>query len=200
MVALFFASVLAACAEDEPVEVETERRPALDGDFDGAWPMARGARLVQVGGALSLEWGDVLSPLADEMVGAPAISADGSRVAFVHRGPSRVDAVSVLDRVELTADGPESLRLVSTGAPDRVAISPDGGWVVYVHNATGLASVWAAPFDGGDPVQLTNQGVTPTPGQAPPGFVAPPAEGPPRVAGGEVRWTSPDGDVTVGLP
>ncbi len=188
------------CAEDEPVEVETERRPALDGDFDGAWPLARGAHLVQVGGALTLEWGDTRSPLADQMVGAPAISADGSRIAFAHRGPPRADAVSVLDRVELTADGPESLRLVSTGAPDRVAISPDGQWVVYVHNATGLASVWAAPFDGGAAAQLSNAGVTPTPGQAPRGFVPPPADGPPAVSEGEVRWAGPDGDVVVVLP
>ena len=197
---IILALALGACAEDQPVEVETERRPALDGDFDGAWPLARGARLVQVGGALSLEWGDDARPLADEMVGAPAISADGTRLAFAHRGPTQTDAVSVLDRVELTDRGPVTQRMVSTGAPDRVAISPDGAWVVYVHNATGLASLWAAPFDGGAPVQLTNAGLQRTPGEAPLGFVAPPVDGPPEVSADEVWWTSPDGEHAAVLP
>jgi hypothetical protein len=83
-----------------------------------------------------------------------------------------------------------------------VAISPDGAWVVWVSGASGLASLWAAPFDGGEPRQLTNEGVVPagaTPGHPPAGFVAPPHQGPPtveRLDDGRYRaaWQAPDGE------
>lgn len=183
-----------ACAPDQPVTVETEGRPS----WDGSWSLARSAQLIQDEGAVWVEVGGAVHRLADEAVGAPAVSDDGRRIALAHRGDG--GSVAVLDAVTLTDTGVETRRLVSEGAPDRVALTPDGDTVVYVHNATGIAAVWAVPFAGGAPVQLTNVDLERVPGQAPIGFVPPPHDSPLRIDGDRVVWTSPEGTHGVDLP
>lgn len=197
---LLALSPLLACdpapAVDAPLPPETDLRPVTHGD----WPLAEGA-LVRRDAGLFFEAAGRNELLAIDVLGAPALSADGRRVAISHRDDGAV--ASAIDVVEQGEEGLVRRRLVTEGAPDRVAMSPDGRWVVYVSGATGIASVWAAPFDGGAAVQLTNVGVEKQlrePGQPPEGFVPPPWQDPPRVEDGRVRWTSEDGEHEVALP
>jgi hypothetical protein len=186
--------LLLACAPDRPVTAETEGRPS----WDGEWSAARGAHVTLQDGLLRLELGEQDRILAEEVVGAPALSADGRRIALAHRGPG--PGLSVLDAVEITDAGVEVRRLVDEGAPDRVALTPDGDTVAYVHNATGIASVWVIPFIGGTPTQLTNVDLVRIPGQEPVGFVPPPHDGPLRIDGDRITWIAPDGPHAVALP
>jgi hypothetical protein len=136
--------------------------------------------------------------VAEELVGLPALSADGARWALSRKGPG--PGLSVIDRVELSPAGLEQTTLVTEGAPDRVAISADGAWVAWVSGATGIASVWAMPFAGGPATQLTNRDLVRVIGEEPVGFVPPPHTAPLQIEGDSVRWTSPAGAHEVPLP
>jgi hypothetical protein len=166
----------------------------------GEWELAADARLVLAAdGRLELRRPDDAITLAEETLELPAISADGARVAFAFRKPREVGtavAVAAFEDGEWT--GPRVL--VARGTPDRVAISPDGRRVAYVAAAGGIAAVWIAPFDGGEPVQLTNLGVREDGPGEPEGFVPVPHREPPRFAGDRLVWESADGEHQVVLP
>ncbi|MFT4976936.1 MAG: hypothetical protein ACI8S6_002841 [Myxococcota bacterium] len=167
----------------------------------GRWSLAEGAVLEQGAAGLVLEHGGRVRLLAAEVLGTPAQSDDGRRLVVSHRDDGLT--ISALDVVEISADGITQRRLVSEGSPDRAAISEDGEWVAFVSGQTGVASVWAVPFDGGAPQQLTNIGLEDAPrvpGGPPPGFVPPPHDGSLSVQGDEVWWVSPVGQHRVWLP
>ncbi|MFM2247384.1 MAG: hypothetical protein RL071_3458 [Pseudomonadota bacterium] len=200
----------AACAPEPPPGPETDLQPLHDAE----WPVAFGGRLILSGATLAHEAaapaqageadGQVgentpaLTIVAEELVGVPALSADGARWALSRKGPG--PGLSVIDRVELGPAGLAQTTLVTEGAPDRVAISADGAWVAWVSGATGIASVWAMPFDGGPAVQLTNRDLVRVIGEEPVGFVPPPHTAPLQIEGDRVRWTSPAGPHEVPLP
>jgi hypothetical protein len=134
--------------------------------------------------------------LVDGLVGELAVSADGRRRAFARRDADRASTALVL--AEATPEGWTERVLLDAHNPDRPALTPDGEAVAFVWASTGLASVWVAPFNGGDPRQLTNVGVRPgKPGRPPEGWTAPPP-GPPTFDGPVLRWEGPDGPVAVG--
>ncbi len=194
----------AGCAPEPPPGPETDLVP----QHDEEWPVAGGGRLVLSGQTLSYEApaaqglqpedGPPVTIVADELVGLPAISADGARWALSRQAPG--PGLSVLDVVELGAAGLVQKTLVAEGTPDRVAISADGQWVAWVSGVSGIASVWAMPFAGGPAVQLTNRALVRVIGEEPLGFVPPPHAGPLEILGDEVRWTSPAGAHAVPLP
>lgn len=186
--------LLAACAPEPAPPGESEGQPSRD----GLWPAAHDAVVVQDMGEVVVIRGGLRTVLATEAVGTPALSADGSRLALAHEGARF--GLSVIDAITISSSGIEQRRLVEGGSPDRVAIDAEGERVVYVNGTTGLASVWAVPFDGGVSAQLTNVGLLPVPGEEPSEFVPPPHEGPLRVDGDLVRWTAPDGEHEVALP
>lgn len=195
----------AGCAPEPPPGPEADLVP----QHEAEWQVALGGRLILSGVTLTYdaaggpagqmgENGPGVTILADELVGVPALSADGARWALSRRGPG--PGLSVLDRVELTEEGLQQTTLVTEGAPDRVAISADGERVAWVSGATGIASVWAMPFAGGPAVQLTNRDLVRVPGVEPVGFVPPPHLGPLQIEDDVVRWTSPAGPHEVPLP
>lgn len=195
----------AGCAPEPPPGPETDLVPLHDDE----WPVALGGRLVLSGVQLSYEAphpaaglqhqdGPTVTILAEETVGLPAISADGARWALSRQAPG--PGLSALDVVELSAAGLTQKTLVSEGSPDRVAISADGQWVAWVSGVTGVASVWAMPFDGGPAVQLTNRDLVRVLGEEPAGFVPPPHMSPLQIEASTVRWTSPVGAHEVPLP
>jgi hypothetical protein len=191
-VALF--ATIVACAP-EPIRLaETEGQPPNHGE----WAAAHDTTLVQLDGAVFAERAGARQPVAAEMVGSPSISDDGAHIVLAHRGEGA--SASVLDTLTLESTGLTQHRLVDIGAPDRVGISPDGAWVAYVNGISGLASVWAIPFAGGTPTQLTNVDLERVPGQAPVGFVPPPHDSPLRIVDHTVVWRSPDGEHIVALP
>ena len=176
---------------------------------DGKWSLACGAGLeLEPGGTLTLYTRDGARKIGGEVVGDPAVATDAMRFAFAHAPVARPETVVATMACTDGAWGEPAALAEGEGAPDRVGISPDGAWVVWFSGASGLPSLWAAPFEGGDPTQLTNVEVDPagaSPGQPPAGFVPPPPRGTPTVetvtAGGYlVRWDSPQGEQRVELP
>ena len=154
---------LLACTTAEPALVESEGRPALGQrvEVDGGW-------LDLTGGAAVLHYEGTVLPLSTELLEPPAVSEDGRRVALVRRDAGLVSAIELLENGQVR-------RLTDEGAPDRVALSPEGQHIAWVASPQGLPSVFVAPWDG-EPVQLTN--VDLPPGSPPPGFVDPPRSAP----------------------
>ena len=175
----------------------------------GAWSLACGAALeLEPGGALQILEPAGLRPLGGQAVGAPAISEDRARVAWSHAPQARPETVVSVLSCDDGAWGEPRTLVEGPGSPDRVAISPDGAWVVWVTGASGFAALWAAPFVGGDATQLTSVGVdkaSATPGNPPAGFIPVPHRGPPVLealtdGGYEVTWQTPEGLHSVELP
>ena len=187
-------AALVACAPEAPRGEETEGRPV----WDGAWEVAAG-RVVSIEGRLVLRAASGSLTLADELVGAPAVSDDGQRLALCRRGEGPGD--SVLETLRIGEDGIVGRWVLEAeGSPDRVALDPAGERVAWVNGAGGVAAVFLATFPDGVPVQLTNVDVERVPGQAPLGFVPPPHDGPLRFEGGALVWASPDGPQRQVLP
>jgi hypothetical protein len=156
-----------------------------------AWTLSDGSRLTQVVDHLWLD-GDLLRT---EVVERPAITPNGQRFAFAHS--QGAEHISMVEACEV---GSLCTVLVPDGGPDRVAISDDGVTVVFVASWTGLPSVYAVPFTGGRPTQLTNLGLRQQPGRAPDGFEEPPHLGALSIVDGGVEWRAPDGPHRVELP
>ena len=137
--------------------------------------------------------------LGPDAIGEPSYDADRRRVATLAGSPGAT-RVEVRERTDDGSWGAPRV-LEREGAPDRLALSGDGRWVAWFSGRSGIASLWAVPFEGGDPVQLTNVGLRSGTGGPPPGFVAPPVSDPPRFEGDVVTWKGPEGRTTrVELP
>lgn len=170
----------------------------------GRWPIADGAHLELAGGGvltLTTAAGGT-ARWSEGVVGLPSLDARGERVVYAERRPGEHSTV-LLARER--AQGWEKARVLVQGGgnPDRVSLAADGARVAFVSGKSGLASLWAVPFVGGAPVQLTNGGVEKqprAPGLPPFGFVPPPHREPPRWEGKVLRWTSPAGEHEVALP
>jgi Tol biopolymer transport system component len=78
---------------------------------------------------------------ATSNVGAPALSRDGTRIAFVRRGDVYVMGVTGTKVRRLTFSGSST-----EGAP---AWSPDGGWMAYSSYRSGRSAIWKMRADGG---------------------------------------------------
>jgi len=180
----------------EPLLTESDAPPRLRAD----WPLFDGAALRLEDGGLWLGQGSEEWPVADEVIGVPAIDADGSRFAYSRRADGA--GLSSIEAWERRADGGWNGPRVLDDHADRPALSPDGQRVAYVSGRTGIASIWVVPFDGGDAIQLTNVGLEHRhiPGHPPAGFVAPPHGGPPSFDGDALVWEAPDGSHQVVLP
>lgn len=191
------ATLFSGCSQSAPKEATeidvTKERSALPSP-EGSWNVD-GESIRLEGRVLSI--GD--TEVAREVIGLPSVSADGTRIAFSHGlEGNHGTALSV---VEKGADGWSAPRiLVAEGTPDRVAISPDGSKIAYVAPAYGIASIWIIPFEGGNPLQLTNVGVRRDGPGRPDGFVPPPHRGPLRFDGDRLVWESPEGTHEAVLP
>jgi hypothetical protein len=130
--------------------------------------------------------------LAPGPVGAPARSGNREVVALREAGARST--------VLVIRDGDVEVRRIDDdGNPDRPSLSPDGDTLAWVSAASGLASVWVEHLPSGRRAQLTNVGLRPGRGR-PEGWVAPPFDSPPTLAGRSVRWNTPQGPVSVALP
>ena len=93
---------------------------------------------------------------------------------------------------------PPHLLVNDRDRPDRLAFSADGQHLTYVSAAAGIAAVWIVSFAAGQARQVSNLGLTRTPGRGrPPGFVAPPLSAPASFSGDRLTWSGPDGDSEV---
>lgn len=179
-----------ACALAEPTAASlpaltsaTELPPETDLPFGGAGTWDLDGLELRLEQTVLLAQGQVLlegvydDPLAgDGILWVPADPGDGAGGIYavtVQGGQARVEARQ------------------RGGRPDQLALSPDGGTLVFVAGTTGITSLWALPTGGGGPRQLSNQGLSrPTvPGQPPQRFLPPPAGTPLRFEGDRLRWT-----------
>jgi len=227
-IAILFSPLVAACAGEpvphEPAHDATAQSvatneelqrlrssPPAESDLpplrEGSWSLACDSQLeLALGGRLVLRTPQGERQLAHSAVGDPAISADGSRLAWSHAPQLRPE--TVIDALSC-GEGRwgEPRRLVpGPGSPDRPALSADGEQLVYVSAAGGVAALFLLAFEGGQPRQLTNRDLQPAePGQAPAGFIPPPHQGPARfevAADGNpvLTWSSPAGAQRLELP
>jgi hypothetical protein len=214
----FLPLVLAACERPAPVAAEPPalvRPDPLPPETDlppleeGEWTLACGATLRLVpGGRLSLEDAAGARLLGKEVVGLPALSADGRRVVFAHAPIARPETVISAVTCEGDAFGEVRLLVEGPGSPDRPTLSPDGRVVAWFSGATGIASLWTRPFEGGRPEQRTNVGLERfprRPGRAPEGFVPPPRADAARFealpsGGMRLVWEAAEGPQRLDLP
>lgn len=93
-----------------------------------------------------------LTPPVDKpVVGArmPALSPDGSKLAFVWRGDIWVSPSS----------GGRAYPVTTHAEYDAYPVfSPDGKWIAFQSNRTGSSDIWVVPAEGGTPRQLTFAG------------------------------------------
>ncbi len=90
-------------------------------------------------------------PEEKPVVGArmPALSPDGSKLAFVWRGDIWVSATS----------GGRAYQVTTHAEYDAYPVfSPDGKWIAFQSNRTGSPDIWVVPTEGGTPRQLTLAG------------------------------------------
>lgn len=97
-------------------------------------------------------------PAPDEkpVVGArmPALSPDGSKLAFVWRGDIWV----------ARSNGGRAYPVTTHAEYDAYPVfSPDGKWIAFQSNRTGSSDIWVVPTEGGTPRQLTFAGGTESP-------------------------------------
>ncbi len=194
---------LSACAPQAPTTTNPE--PLLVDA--GAAPRLRAMQPLSGDDAIRLEDGRLWLGnggeewlVAEDVIGAPSADGDGTRFAYCRQAVG--EGLSSVEVWARRADGGWDGPRVLDDHADRPAVSPDGQWVAYVSGRTGIASVWIAPFIGGEAVQLTNVGLEDhkVPGRPPEGFVAPPHGGPPRFDGEALVWDAPDGAHRVELP
>lgn len=81
-----------------------------------------------------------------KLVNSPALSPDGSQLAFAWRGDIWIVPVAGVEATQLTSH--ES----NDGQP---AFSPDGRQIAFVSGRTGSNQVFVMPVTGGEPKQLT---------------------------------------------
>lgn len=87
------------------------------------------------------------------LAGMPRWSPDGQRIVF----DSTVDGHYELYLIN--ADGSGLRNLTQHPAEDAVASwSRNGRWLYFSSTRVGENQIWAMPFDGGEPTQLTSQG------------------------------------------
>ena len=124
-------------------------------------------------------------PAVGERFGEVLRSDDGRMEAWVE---------VVVDGSEVRVRrGAEVTTLWSQGAPDRLAMGPDGA-LAWVASAGGLPAIFVASPNG-SVRQLTNVDLPAAKGGPPPGFVPPPVgEGELRFDVDVLRWPGPDGE------
>ena len=91
------------------------------------------------------------APESKPVMGArmPALSPDGSKLAFVWRGDIWVASSS----------GGRAYPVTTHAEYDAYPVfSPDGKWIAFQSNRTGSSDIWLVPTEGGTPRQLTFAG------------------------------------------
>jgi len=95
--------------------------------------------------------------LAMERISEPAVSPDGSRIAFTLRTTDLQENKGRTDLWMVRADGSGLRRLTSHPAADRnPRWTPDGRAILFLSGRSGSSQVWRIPADGGEAEQVTH--------------------------------------------
>ena len=159
---------------------------ATRGGADGVWRLAGGSASDSPGGAAGTAARELWKSPEGAVVGAVAISPDGTSACFSVRRRSR----STLHC--MSADG-TGARTVAESLDVRGAASwsPDGKWLAVAAKQGSAVRVFKVPLDGGAPVRLVDS-VSSNPVWSPNGaFIL--YSGTPRARSVPVRAVTPDG-------
>ncbi len=85
----------------------------------------------------------------------PAMSPDGSRIAYVLRTQDLDEDRAVTSLWQVRTDGSEPTQLTRGTADTTPVWSPDGSHLAFLRADDGPAQVWLLPADGGEAMQLT---------------------------------------------
>lgn len=86
----------------------------------------------------------------------PALSPDGTRIAYVLRTAEREHDREDRALWMVPADGGAARRLTRGPADTAPAWSPDGRWIAFVRGGDGPPQLWLLPADGGEPEPVTH--------------------------------------------
>lgn len=85
----------------------------------------------------------------------PSVSPDGRYILFTSNRSGSGGSVNIW-RIDI--DGGNPKQLTNGNLDHSSSCSPDGNWVVYVHESSSFTpTLWKVHIDGGDPVQLTDK-------------------------------------------
>jgi dipeptidyl aminopeptidase/acylaminoacyl peptidase len=168
---LAFLVPLAACAAPDGAPGST---PAVS---EASRARAAGAAVTGGGEKRAFEVADVYRV---QQVGAPALSPDGTRIAFQVRRTDLAADKSWCEIWLMNADGSEARRMTQGEHQDTSPqFTPDGGSILFTSTRSGASQVHVMPIDGGEPRQLTRF----------PGGVSDPAQSP------DGRWLAVSAEV-----
>ena len=171
-------------AEISHTDLAQTRAPSVS----GAWDLSCARALLERGELTISSPGDAL--IFQNVAGSPATAAD--RMVFSYAPVARPETVLT----GVTCDqGLQVVTIISSGNPDRPALSQDGELVAYFSGQTGMSALYLAPFTAdAASTQLNNFSRD--------GFTPPPHRGPPTFDDSSmaVTWRSPRGAERLELP
>ena len=106
----------------------------------------------------------------------PDFSPDGSQVVFAQRSSGPADLNRWMD-IKICDLNTGELTVLTEGDVDEASFyprwSPDGEWIAFVRRLDGQSNIWVMPAEGGDAIQLTDEGDVTAPEWSPDGnFIA----------------------------
>ena len=85
----------------------------------------------------------------------PSVSPDGRYILFTSNRSGSDGSVNIW---RMDIDGGNPKQLTNGNLDHSSSWSPDGNWLVYVHESSSFTpTLWKVSIDGGDPVQLTDR-------------------------------------------
>jgi TolB protein len=112
------------------------------------------------------------STVNGDNVEKPDFSPDGNRVVYAQRTSSQTDLarwMSLWISDLITGELIELYDSDGEGSSFYPRWSPDGEWIAFIHRVDEQSNLWIVPADGGDPIQLTDEGGITGPAWSPDG-------------------------------
>jgi TolB protein len=123
-------------------------------------------------GATSDPWLVPCSQRHNDNVERPDFSPDGTKIVFAQRTSSQSDLNRWME-LRICDLNTGELADLMTGENNDASFfprwSPDGEWIAFIRRVDNSSDVWVIPAEGGDPVQLTEEGDVTAPEWSPDG-------------------------------
>lgn len=117
-------------------------------------------------------WRVPCSTRTNDNVERPDFSPDGSQVVFAQRTSGQEDFRTWMELRICDLNSDELIELTEGGPDDATFFprwSPDGEWIVFVRRIDDQSDLWVIPAEGGEMVQVTEEGDVTAPEWSPDG-------------------------------